>query len=363
MQIIKNQSHPIAWALYRLPYTNHPTLIMQTEGTVEILSSYTALNEKEGFVIAPFEINSQKPVVLIHPNQTAKGWEEIEKYSFQQNFSLSKLTFDRTLYPEKEDPFVYKRAFYHFIKALRKKQFHKLVLSRRSIMPTPSDFSPLETFKKACQRYPHLMVYQCYTPKTGMWMGSSPEIILSGKETQWHTVSLAGTMPINNHELPHIWSHKNSMEQQYVSDYLRSILQSIGTITKEEGPYPAQAGKLAHLKTDFYFTLSSSKHIGDLLSILHPTPAICGLPKEKAYQFILEEEGYPRHYYGGFIGKISPSSYTDLYVNLRCMELTGEKTVLYAGGGILAESEYESEYKESKAKMETMKSILYSSSS
>ena len=59
----------------------------------------------------------------------------------------------------------------------------------------------------------------------------------------------------------------------------------------EKGPYTARAGQLVHLKTDFYFLLKNTDHIGDLLQELHPTPAVCGLPKEEAFRFIPDNEG------------------------------------------------------------------------
>lgn len=60
---------------------------------------------------------------------------------------------------------------------------------------------------------------------------------------------------------------------------------------------PAFAGALSHLKTDFHFSLPDSNKLGNLLNLLHPTPAVCGLPKEEAYRFIQDNEKYDRRYY------------------------------------------------------------------
>ena len=87
---------------------------------------------------------------------------------------------------------------------------------------------------------------------------------------------------------------KNRKEQDYVASYIRRQLLSLGIRSTESGPYPAYAGALSHLKTDFHFSLKDNKNLGDLLKVLHPTPAVCGLPKEEAYRFILENEGYDR---------------------------------------------------------------------
>ena len=144
------------------------------------------------------------------------------------------------------------------------------------------------------------------------------------------------------------------------TSYIRRQLLSLGIRSTESGPYPAYAGALSHLKTDFHFSLKDNKNLGDLLKVLHPTPAVCGLPKEEAYRFILENEGYDRKYYSGFIGWLDPEGRTDLYVNLRCMHIEDEQLTLYAGGGLLASSELNDEWQETEKKLQTMRRILVS---
>ena len=75
-------------------------------------------------------------------------------------------------------------------------------------------------------------------------------------------------------------------------------------------------------------------------------------------QFILENEGYERRYYSGFVGWLDPEGVTDIYVNLRCMEIRSDEAKLYAGGGILTSSDILSEWEETGDKMKTMKNIL-----
>ena len=189
-------------------------------------------------------------------------------------------------------------------------------------------------------------------------MGSTPEILLSGQKSEWHTVALAGTMPMKAEVMPTEWNSKNQEEQRCVADYIRRIVRKFGEEMTEKGPYTARAGKLVHLKTDFAFQLKHTDGLGSLLQELHPTPAVCGLPKEEAFQFILNHEGYDRRYYSGFIGWLDPQGSTDIYVNLRCMEIAPGKATLYAGGGILPQSEVESEWEETGEKMKTMVEIL-----
>ena len=87
----------------------------------------------------------------------------------------------------------YAACFHTFINALRDDTFDKLVLSRHLTMDKVADFSPMSIFRAACKRYIHSYIYLCYTPQTGIWLGSTPEIILSGEKDEWHTVCLLYT--------------------------------------------------------------------------------------------------------------------------------------------------------------------------
>ena len=353
-----------SFALYRLPWTDECYFVMQTSNKIEKLSDITDLNGKKGFVIAPFCQSETLPLVLIQPDITAYDWEEITQSLTSLEYTdaiLSCVTTSdspHSALTEEERYDRYDAAFNRFMEPLKQKKFKKLVLSRPAFCPIEEGFSPLNTFIKACNAYPRMMIYLCHTPATGTWLGSTPEILLSGHAQNWNTVALAGTMPISNNEETAEWSAKNQEEQALVAEYVRKIVKKHGRKMTEKGPYTARAGQLVHLKTDFHFQLKETGFLGDLLKELHPTPAVCGLPKAEAYQFIPENEGYERRYYSGFIGWLDPEGPTDIYVNLRCMEIRTNQAKLYAGGGILSSSEVRSEWEETGEKLKTMKNIL-----
>lgn len=357
-----------SFALYRLPWTDEPTLVLQEAGEPEVFVTPRELNGKRGFVMAPFEANDAHPAFLIRADRTASDWEKIEEilapYVEAYRTGEWPATTDgcsdmsREKVDEVTEKASYFLAFHRFITPLQQREFHKLVLSRSTTCDLPDGFSPLSAFIRACNSYPRMMVSLCHTPLTGTWIGSTPEIILSGHERQWSTVALAGTMPMEGDGLPDEWSKKNREEQAFVAEYIRRILKKRAGKIDEKGPYTARAGGLVHLKTDFRFNLKDALHLGDLLEELHPTPAVCGLPKQEAYDFILQNEGYDRRYYSGIIGWLDPEGDTHLYVNLRCMELHQHEATLYAGGGILPTSTAETEWEETNEKMKTMKRLL-----
>lgn len=214
----------LGFALYRLPWTDECYLVLQTSGDVEQLADIQELNGKKGFVMAPFQISEEHPLVLIRPDVTAYDWSEISEALSSLECADALLTCksrQSELSPfvsEETDKEQYTRAFGRFITPLQEKRFQKLVLSRSSARHIGDDFSPLGAFVRACNNYPRMMIYLCHTPASGTWLGSTPEILLSGHGKEWHTVALAGTMPMQNEVMPTDWDKKNREEQGYVAE-------------------------------------------------------------------------------------------------------------------------------------------------
>ncbi|MGL4518144.1 MAG: isochorismate synthase [Phocaeicola sp.] len=353
----------VSFALYRLPWTDHCQLVLQTHSKPTELATLEELNEKRGFVMAPFSITEKHPVILIEPDVVAADWAEIGKalLAFQEHVHLQPLkepteaVKQQSAEEEKEH---YLETFRDFMTPLGSKRFQKLVLTRSSEQPLEETFSPIRTLVKAANLYPRMLVYLCHTPTTGTWIGSTPEILLSGRDKSWHTVALAGTMPFSEAQMTAQWSKKNREEQALVGDYVRRTITRFDTKFTEKEPYTARAGQLVHLKSDFYFTLKSKNILGKVLQELHPTPAVCGIPKKESFNFILESEQHDRSYYSGIVGWLDPNETTDLYVNLRCMEVKEQSARLYAGGGILASSDFDAEWEETNQKLKTIQAAF-----
>lgn len=345
-----------SFAFYRLPEQKKLCFLTQTTGKPEALSDMALIGSETGFILAPFRITKECPIWRIRPDYVdtdfpLKFIEETASNKTQANETVPSTATHKSEFNR------YASCFHQFMEPLQKGVYDKLVLSRRVVYPIDSNFSLPHAFYEACLRYTHSYVYICYTPQTGAWLGSTPEVLLSGEGEEWNTVALAGTMSLENGLLPRKWSNKNKEEQRYVADYIRKQLISLDIIPEEKGPYPAYAGALSHLKTDFRFRADATR-IGELLKLLHPTPAVCGLPKEKAYRFIRDNEKYDRCYYSGFVGMLNPEGKTDLYVNLRCLNDRKTELALYAGSGLLPASELEDEWQETEKKLQTMRQLL-----
>ena len=343
----------MAYAIYRLPHDNHATMIRQTGGNPVELHTITELNGKQGFVVAPFEVKANQPVVVIQGESRS-----VECGVRSENgFTLGNLTPHSSLLTPQ-----YKIDFANYHAQLVNDVFRKIVLARCADENIES-LEPMELFYRACEIYPRLFIALVDTPQTGCWLTATPEILLDGKGQDWRTVALAGTMKLEGEQLNGEgetlrWSTKNIQEQRIVSTYITECLEQFTSDFSEEGPRTVRAANLVHLRSDFKFKLGDNYHIGDILSTLHPTPAVCGLPKREAFNFIVKNEHTPRRYYSGFMGPIGVEE-THLYVSLRCMNIDGETCHLYAGGGLLKDSTEEQEWQETEAKMETLRRLIY----
>ena len=380
-----------SFAIYRLPYQKECTLMIQHEGEPLKLKSYTELNGKRGFVMAPFAVSPDQPILLIEADDVRSvdisRKEEGGKRKENSTETLSSFLVESynqiispssfLLPPSSKESSLSSRQRYHidfsnFHSNLLNGEFQKIVLSRCVQEPRKEEQLPMTLFQKACELYPRMFISLVYTPQSGMWLMATPEILLEGGGNDWHTIALAGTMKLEGESLsfdsPPVkgetrlsdiaWTTKNIQEQRYVATYLMECLEHFSSQITEEGPYTARAANLVHLRSDFNFVLEDTRRIGELIRALHPTPAVCGLPKQQTFDFIRRNESQSRRYYSGFSGPFNPEVDTHLFVSLRCMQILDDCYCLYAGGGLLRDSEEDQEWEETEAKLETMRSLL-----
>ena len=358
------------FALYRFPGEKEPHLVLQTNGEAQVLESMHSNasknysggmlpgNEPSGFIFAPFTETAKTPTLLIQPDVAVSGWTlidlETRELGKHRRVSLSSIELeDRTADIEQSEG--YKVAFRSFKYQLDREHYQKLVLSFSQLKEWDGSGKEDELFVRAMDRFPNSMVYLVYTRKGGRWFGCTPELLLEGYGMKWHTMALAGTRTWEHGN----WNDKNSHEQRMVSDYIEGQLQSLGARITRHGPYTSKAGHLFHLRTDYTFHLPKPTSPLKILNLLHPTPALCGLPKMEAWNFIRLFERNKRMYYGGYLGPLNLRAETNIFVNIRCAQMRpGGKALFFAGGGLTRNSIFSEEKEEIKRKMETLLAAL-----
>ena len=294
--------------------------------------------KENGFYISDFE---QKNNLFIPLNNVLKN-----------EFVTCKMILNDS--PKEETKENYLQQIENITQEIQKKNYTKIVHSRVKLVDKQNDFDFKSTFKSLCDKYPTAFVYVFYSEKIGLWIGATPELLIKKKENnKYQTVSLAGTKTTNRN-----WTEKEIHEQQCVTDFIQKTLENKTSKIEISKAKDSMAGTLIHLKSNINFELESDNKLGNVIKTLHPTPAVCGIPQLKAKEYILKTENYNRDFYTGFLGFKNLYNQTNLFVNLRCMQVCKTNLALYIGGGIMANSIPEDEWNETENKAKTMLSIL-----
>lgn len=328
-----------AFVAYRNPHESEVTSLTQKNDTLHYVKDYS----EKGFVFAPFD--SSKNAILLIPNERNQLLLQDASY---RKLDAKNVSFSEDSSAKKNHLELVSSA----IEFLEKENTSKVVVARAKQIKCAIRF--LTVFEELLQKYEAAYVYIWFHPKVGMWVGASPETLLKVKEGTFKTMSLAGTQKYVN-TIDVSWGNKELEEQQLVTDYVLSNLNKVTGSLRFSEVKTIKAGNLLHLKTDIYGELSEGTSLKSIIHTLHPTPAICGFPKETAQEFIFENENFERKYYTGFLGELNMSNETNLFVNLRCMEIIDNGNAkIYVGGGITAKSNPEKEWEETVAKAKTM---------
>ena len=254
------------------------------------------------------------------------------------------------------------------VQAIEAGHFHKVVPSRRKAIVLPNSFDLTTAFQRLCDTYPAAFVSVFFIPEVGTWLGASPEILVSTYRQEnrsvFRTMALAGTQVAQGQDALKntSWRQKEIEEQAMVSRYIINCFKKIRLREFEEsGPKTVAAGNLLHLRTDFTVDMEATNFpdLGStMLNLLHPTSAVCGMPKEPALAFLQQHEDYDRSFFSGYLGPVNINEAIHIFVNLRCMQLLTQKAWLYAGAGITVDSEPDREWKETEMKMNTLLRVI-----
>ena len=275
---------------------------------------------------------------------------ESKKYHFQEGV-LSKESSGKTVAPpilSKED-YLIKGA--DFLEELKSEGIEKAVFSR--VKEVRIHCLPEKAFEWLQKAYPSAFVYLIRSQELGTWIGASPEILADFRNGVFNTVALAGTLPVNSTQK---WSEKEIREQQAVVDFIQKTAHDFSQETLIGERKEVHAGPVRHLKTEISIVLDHDR-FWELISSIHPTPAVSGLPVDKAINLIHRHESHDRKLYSGYLGRVNDGE-AQLYVNLRCGEWIGEHFYLYLGGGYNDRSIVENEWEETENKSRTLLNIL-----
>ncbi|MFZ1685855.1 MAG: chorismate-binding protein [Flavobacteriales bacterium] len=344
----------LTFAAFRLP-DGPVQLWVQTDPNVEQVSTDLLAKLKDRFAIAPF-LSSTGQVMALRPDL---------RIVFDVDEADLEALYDRTSVelgsatdgPATVEPSITRPRFEAAITeakaAFEIGTMEKVVLSRTIDQPCGRGLLPW-LFADALEQRPLALVALVHTVNTGTWLGASPERLLQADGDRVSADALAGTAPIA--AAPRTlesWGAKERDEQAMVA---KSVLNTFIEAGLEElhvrGPEAIEAGPVVHLRSSIHARLAG-RSLAGLAMALHPTPAVCGMPRQTAMNFIAEHEPHDRHLYAGFWGPWQTGRRTDLFVNIRCLHAVNDRAIIHTGAGITAGSIAEKEWSEMEHKART----------
>lgn len=340
-KIAKSLENKVPFVLYRIPNSTKVKFLFQEDSSIHYTSDFS----ENGFVFSPFADISKS--LMIPMKNSSKGEFDIDL----SDYEFKSKSLEAELEKNKQDHI---NLVQKGIDSIRNGKAEKIVLSRKRIVSIKG-LRPLEIFKKLMLQNINACVYLWFHPISGIWMGATPETFLNVRGKRFKTMALASTRSYQGN-LNVNWNDKEKQEHQFVMDYVESKLKKLNL--KISIPTTIKAGNLVHLCSSVEGELAYEDQLNFLIKTLHPTPAVCGIPKESANQFILKNENYDREFYTGFLGEIDKNCNAKLFVNLRCMKVENNCVHIFVGGGITKDSDPEKEWEETVLKSEVIYSVL-----
>lgn len=367
-----------SFAIWRKPKSKKLEMVLdETASPQKVALNLEGL--PPGFIVHPFADQEDKKAYYIKANryfsfeldqefkpEDLPEWAKIQLEDQQKlnDAELRKLLFDQTINNKiitsgiSEDKSHFLQLVERGIEAVKENKLEKVVPARTKTIDIPEDFNLACTLLSLMNSYPNALINFFHIPHLGTWMGASPEVLIETKGDIFYTMSLAGTQKATgDNPLKSVaWTQKEIEEQALVSRYIVSCFKKIRLREYEEhGPKTVVAGDLLHLKTDFRIDMEATgfPELGSImLNLLHPTSAVCGMPRKEAHDFLQEYEDFDRSFYAGFLGPVNVQGQTSVFVNLRTASLFSNKAILYSGAGVTEDSVPEKEWEETEYKCE-----------
>lgn len=337
------------FVIFRMPGSSASEIYSGKIKQINLTDAYNL----QGFILSPFTSSSQNPALFLEPDSVLEIFSEIPDSLIDQMQLSESLPEIGILNTDREN---YIQNLVKLIELLRSGEANKVVISRTTVIDRFSNLQLIQFYNALCKTYPHTFVYLAHIPPYGIWMGATPETLISCHDRECSTMALAGTRKAGSQS---DWGDKEKEEQAIVSRFiLDKLVRHQVKNLKVSDPFAKKAGHVEHLCTTFDFEFSEQSSLSALTAELHPTPAVCGFPKDDALQLISQFETHDREHYTGFLGPMNFDGKTELFVNLRCMKITSKQMILFTGGGITKDSVPEKEWEETELKAQTLLSVI-----
>ena len=270
-----------------------------------------------------------------------------------------------TIVAEQPDEALWGRTVGLFAGAVGRGRLDKVVLARRVVLESPADLDVENALRRLAASAPESTVF-AFRRGGRTFLGATPERLIRTDGRAFRTVAIAGSVGRGTdaaqdeafaQEL--LESDKDREEHTVVIDAIRDRLAPIcERLVVAPTPGVLTLRHVQHLITEIEGTVHERAGLLALAERLHPTPAVGGEPRDLALSLIDEHEGFDRGWYAGPIGWLGADGDGELMVALRSGVVDRTRATLFAGCGIVADSDPDREWEESRMKLRAVASAL-----
>lgn len=252
------------------------------------------------------------------------------------------------------------------LRAIRRGSISKAVLARTLDVELDVEIDPVQVVQslREVNRGSHVFLFE---PVPGSALvGAAPETVATLRDGVFHATAVAGSIrrgatAREQGELAAklLASDKDRAEQRIALDDMVARLETVvHQVRTDPQPHVLTLARIQHLETEIRASVPASVGILDLLRLLHPTPAVCGLPRDAAMRFLADEEPFDRGWYAGPVGWFDAEGNGAFAPALRTGVVTGSGWRLFAGAGIVDGSVPALEWEETGIKFQPMLDAL-----
>jgi isochorismate synthase len=252
------------------------------------------------------------------------------------------------------------------VSLIRQDQLDKVVLAREERLHFDLAISPVATLARLRDADPDATRFALQSGAS-WFIGATPERLVRLQDGRVDVTCLAGSIAMGRDEpeTRHLAARllASTKDQEEHDIVVQSALDALRDICEDVTPAPdsprvARARSVQHLETPITARMSRAGHVLDLVERLHPTPAVGGYPQDRALAAIRELEAIDRGWYAGPIGWADLHGDGDFAVAIRSALLSGRSASLFAGCGIVADSQPTAEWDETNLKLRPMLAAL-----
>lgn len=229
-------------------------------------------------------------------------------------------------------------------------RFDKVVAARRSVVELDHGLDAQRVLARLRARFGGCTRFAIVRGNTA-FVGATPERLVRRRGRRVETEALAGSIGLGRGE-ELLASTKDRQEHELVVDMIVAALAPLCDELERDGaPTIRELPNVLHMETPIRGRLAADMHVLELVAALHPTPAVGGVPTRESVAWIAAHEHAPRGWYSGPVGWFDADGDGSFVVALRSGVLQGNRAWVYAGAGIVQESEPRAEYEETELKM------------